>query len=355
VRSSASGSPSTAQQDINSSYKSLIALLRGLDPATDFRIANSIWYKSGFPFEQSFLTESKDFFGAEVTGLDFSDPASLTTINKWVDKSTNGKIKTILDEINGDDVMYLINAIYFKGDWHQRFDKAETRDAPFHSADGSSRSVRLMRQQNSLRYLETPDFQAVDLLYGNSAFSMTVLLPKAGTDVNTLVAGMTEEKWTGWTDGFQAREIELYLPKFKLEYKRLMNDDLMALGMGIAFTPKAADFTRMSPHGRELFISFVVQKTYVDVYEEGTEAAAVTGVGVSVTSLPPARPTMRVDRPFVFAIRERFSGTILFIGKIVELPADGRWLIGIGPPTICYLLSAICHLHPPVLTDPHGS
>lgn len=314
------GFGSAAQQDINSGYKGLIALLQGLDAATDFRIANSIWYRNGFPFEQLFLSESEDYFDAEVAGLDFGNPASLTTINDWVDRSTNGKIDKIIEEIDPRDVMFLINAIYFKGNWHQRFDRAATRDAPFHAAGGSSRSVPLMHQQTTLRYLATPEFQAVDLLYGNTAFAMTVLLPRTGMDVNGLVASMSETKWSEWTERFQEIEAELFLPKFKLEYERTMNDDLKALGMGIAFGG-GADFTRMSPRGRELFISYVKQKTYVDVYEEGTEAAAVTVVGVRQVSMP-SIPTIRVDRPFVFAIRERFSGTILFIGKIVELPAS---------------------------------
>ena len=314
------GFAGATQSDINNGYKGLIALLRGLDSATDFRIANSIWYRNGFPFEPLFLSESRDYFDAEVTGLDFGDPASPTTINSWVDRSTNGKIDKILDEIDPDHVMFLINAIYFKGSWQQRFNKSETHNAPFHSIDGTVSQVPLMHKKDVLRYLETSEFQSVDLLYGNSAFAMTVLLPKAHMDVNALVASMSEAEWKEWTEQFRETEAELFLPKFKLEYERKMNDDLTALGMGIAFTT-SADFTRMSPRGRELSISYVKQKTYVDVYEEGTEAAAVTVVGIEVTSLP-SIPVMNVNRPFVFAIRERFSGTILFIGKIVELPAS---------------------------------
>ncbi|MDQ3696772.1 MAG: serpin family protein [Gemmatimonadota bacterium] len=306
-----------AQPEINDGYKGLIALLRGLDSHTDFRIANSIWYRNTFPFEQSFLNAGERYFDAEIRPLDFADPASLTTINNWVDRSTNGKIEEIIESIEPLDVMFLINAIYFKANWRSPFDKSDTRDAPFYAADGSTQTARLMHQQKAVRYLETPELQAVDLLYGNTAFAMTVLLPKQGTDVNALVAGLTEEKWNAWTDQFREHEIALYLPKFTLEYERTMNDDLTALGMGIAFVPRQADFTPMSPLGRELYISYVKQKTYVDVHEEGTEAAAVTAVGIRVVSMP---PTMRVDRPFVFAIRERFSGTILFVGKMVRMP-----------------------------------
>ena len=306
-----------SQEEINEGYKSLIALLRGIDPSTDFRIANSIWYRQGFPFEQSFLSTTKSYFDAEVRGLDFDNPASVATINDWVDRSTNGKITEIIDEITSDDVMFLINAIYFKGVWQYQFDRSETRDAQFRAADGTTQPVKLMHQKATLRYLHTPRFQAVDLLYGNTAFAMTVLLPAEGTDVNALAASLGEDEWNGWTEQFREQELDLYLPKLRLKYERKMNDDLTALGMGVAFTPYQADFTRMSSRGRELYITFVKQKTYVDIYEEGTEAAAVTAVGVAPISAPPA---MRVDRPFVFAIRERFSGTILFIGKIVRMP-----------------------------------
>jgi len=307
------------QEDINEGYRSLIALLRGLDPGTDFRIANSIWSRLGFPFEQSFFSAGKTFFDAEISPLDFGDPASLVTINDWVKRSTSGKIPKILDAIDGDDVMFLINAIYFKGNWQYTFDKSETQDAPFTALDGAARPVPLMHQEATLRYLEKPEFQAVDLLYGNGAFAMTVILPRDGADANALVGSLNETEWNRWLEGFQERTVDLFLPKFKLEYERKMNDDLTALGMGVAFQPYVADFGRMSPRGRELFISFVKQKTYVDVYEEGTEAAAVTVTGISVVSVGPPPVTMRVDRPFVFAIRERFSGTILFVGKIAKL------------------------------------
>jgi serpin B len=178
-----------------------------------------------------------------------------------------------------------------------------------------------MHQISTLRYVQTSELQAVDLLYGNSAFAMTVVLPKAGTDINALVRSMTEASWAEMTGRFAETEVDLYLPKLKLAYERTLNDDLKALGMRLAFD--RADFTPMSSsRGRDLFIAYVKQKTFVDIYEEGTEAAAATVVAMRETSLP-QRETMRVDRPFVFAIRERFSGTILFVGKIVRMP-DAR-------------------------------
>jgi serpin B len=168
-----------------------------------------------------------------------------------------------------------------------------------------------------MSYAETDAYQAVDLPYGNAAFSMTVLLPKAGHDISEVVGSLTPASWQLATASWSTRLVELSLPKLKLSYQRMLNDDLKALGMVAPFG--AADFTRMSSQGDKLYIAFVKQKTFVDVHEEGTEAAAVTVTGIKVTSAPVTIP-MRIDRPYVFAIRERLSGTILFVGKIVRMP-----------------------------------
>ena len=211
--------------------------------------------------------------------------------------------------------MYLINAIYFKGSWRSQFDKSKTANAPFFALDGSSASVPMMTETATFGVAHGSNYIGVDLPYGNSAYSMTVVLPNSGTDINAFAESMTLEKWQSIGATMNEGETTLFLPRFKLEWKRTLNDDLAALGMGIAFT--AADFTRMSPRGNELVIDNVIQKTFVDVNEEGTEAAAVTSVGVTVTSAP---APIRIDRPFLVAIRERLSGTVLFIGKIVKLP-----------------------------------
>jgi serpin B len=308
-----------SRQAVNEGYRGLIGLLRGLDRSTELRVANAIFYRNDFPFEEAFLETGRTWFDAEIGGLDFAAPASVATINDWVSRSTNAKIPAIIDDIDQGDVMFLINAVYFKGTWRSRFDPRATADASFHAIDGESEPVKLMYQKSTLRYLETPDFQAADLLYGNSAFAMTVILPVPGKDVNDIVGTVSAASWADWTGRFTEKEIELHLPKLKLAYERTMNDDLKALGIDLAFRPGMADFTGMSPLGHELFITEVRQKTFVDIHEEGTEAAAATVVAVGPTSMP-VIPEMRVDRPFVFAIRERFSGTILFIGKIVRMP-----------------------------------
>jgi len=302
--------------DINASYKSVIALLRGLDPTVDVRIANSIWYRNDFPFNQTFLDAGKTWFDAQVSALDFAKPSAVTTINDWVSSATAAKIPTIIDRIDPAQVMFLINAIYFKGTWRDKFDPAETKDTLFFGLAGSQ-PVRLMHRHGKINFMSTPDFAAVDLPYGNNAYTMTVIVPRAGLSVETLASSLQAGTWSSWMSSFHEITTDVWLPRLKLEWERDLNDDLMALGMRDAFTAYVADFTRMSPRGHELYIDKVKQKTYVDINEEGTEAAAVTSVGIGFVSLP---PSLRVDRPYIFVIRERLSGTILFMGKIVRMP-----------------------------------
>lgn len=312
----------TSQQDINAGYKSLLTLLTSLDPAVEMRIANSIWYRRGFPFHQSFLDTTSRDFGAKVAPLDFNDVhASLATINGWVNAETKGKIPTILDDIRADNVMFLINAIYFKGSWRTEFDPAQTTATEFHPSSGTPQPVQLMHRLDEMLYAEGATYQAVDLPYGDSAFTMTVLLPKQGTNAETLAASLTPAFWAGVTGDLDARKIDLYLPKLRLNFERMLNGDLQALGMRVPFEPNAADFTRMSSAGDSLYITFVKQKSFVAIDEQGTEAAAATATGV-VGSAAELVPVMRVDRPYLFVIRERLSGTVLFMGKIDRMPSE---------------------------------
>jgi serpin B len=302
------------REDVDGGYKSLITLLRGLDPATNFSIANSIWYEQTFPFNASFLDESKLYFDAQVQALDFKSPAAVTTINSWVNRQTNNRIPQILDSIDTSEVMFLVNAIYFKGIWQKQFDKSKTVDAPFHAADGTTATVPMMARGEGVQFTATPEYSAVDLPYGNSAFTMTVVLPNG--DIDAFAESFDQTKWNSLVSSLHDSNLAVFLPRFRMEWKRELNDDLQKLGMRLAFYN--ADFTRMSPLGLSLIITRVLQKTFVDVDEEGTEAAAATIVGVGVTSAPSA---FRADHPFLVVIRERFSGTILFIGKIAKLPA----------------------------------
>jgi serine protease inhibitor len=308
--------------EINASYRSLIDLLRGLDKAVDFRIANAIWYRAGFPFEQTFLDESRQFFDARVSGLDFGAPTAVPTINDWVNQSTNGKIDKIVEgPIASDVVMYLINAIYFNGSWTTRFDKSQTRPDQFTTVSGTTAPIAMMRRTETVRVAETADAQVLDLPYGGGAFSMTILLPKPGKSIGAVVSSLTADSWQAAVSNTTARSVELQMPKFSLRWEALLNDPLQALGMRQAFEGGRADFSRMSSTaGDRLYISRVKQKSFVDVHEEGTEAAAVTSVEIRVTCACGPQ-VIRIDRPFMFAIRERLSGTIIFLGKIVRPPA----------------------------------
>jgi serine protease inhibitor len=302
-----------SQEQINESYLSLMQLLTSMDPKVTFEIANSIWYRQGWTFRDVFLNSTRNYFDAEVTALDFSGPDALGIINGWVDDKTYGRIPEIIDQISPQTVMFLINALYFKGKWLYEFDPDDTRTETFTKSDGSTVSCQMMLQYGDLEYVSTSGFQSVNLPYGDGGFSMAVILPNHDNTVATLVADLDNVLAQVQIADFNPREMELGLPKFTLEYELTMNDVLKAMGMDIAFT-NMADFTGMYEPGG-LYISEVKHKTFVKVDEEGTEAAAVTSVEIREVSMP---PMILVNRPFLFVIRETQSDGIIFIGKVEE-------------------------------------
>jgi len=302
--------------EINDAYRGLIDLLEGLDPDVDVALANSIWYRNTIPVRQAFIDTNRVHFDAEVAGLDFSDSGASERINGWVNDATHGNIPDIVPaQIPPEIVMYLINATYFKGPWRTQFDPSNTEDGTFHRADGSTATVPMMTRTEAvtLPFVQTDRFRAVDLAYGDSLYSMTVLLPNEDTSVQGVVDSLDPEAWNRLTDRMAPKSFSrLQLPKFTLRYKKQLKDVLTDLGMGIAFT-KRANFRNIAD--TTLAISKVTHKTFLRVDEEGTEASAATSVGIGVTSAPPA---FVVDRPFLMAIRENHSGTILFIGTVVD-------------------------------------
>ena len=304
------------QADINASYKSLIALLLGLDPTVETRIANSIWYRNTLPIAPAFVTASRDYFDAAVAPLDFTKPdQAMQTVNGWVNTKTAGRIPSILEKIESTDVMYLINAIYFKASWRSGFKRSETQSNPFKAGSGVTQSVPMMHlDAKGFRGGQWPDgTKAVELPYGNAAFNMSVFLPPDSSSIETFIARLKVEDIASAGNGDIA-ELQLWMPRVTLEYKRKLNDDLKGLGMGIAFTD-AADLSGMTTTATPLLITDVTQKTFLSIDEEGTEAAAVTKTGIGYTSAPMSF-SMRCDRPYLVVIRERLSGTIVFIGKI---------------------------------------
>jgi len=306
-----------SDEQINTSYQSLIQLLRNLDPRVTFRIANSIWYRQGMTFEPDFINTNRTYFDAEVDVLDFGSTEAVDIINDWVADNTNGKIEKIVDQIDPEIVMFLINAIYFKGDWTQKFDASLTDNGPFRVPGATEKQVRMMHIEDTFRYLETEQLQAVDMTYGDSLYSMTVILPKPQQSLQALIAELNQSNLLERSDGFSTQIVNLTMPKFKLEYEISLKEVLSRLGMGVAFDPSQADLTRMYTGPNNAYISKVKHKTFVEVDEKGTEAAAATSVEVGVVSVPPVFE-MTVDRPFLFLIREHHSGTILFIGKILD-------------------------------------
>jgi serine protease inhibitor len=251
-----------------------------------------------------------------VTGLNFDDPAAADIINAWVKENTNGKITEIVDApIDPLTVMFLINAIYFKGTWTYQFDEDETKDDWFRLPDGTKKPCKMMEQRGFYKYFESEDFQAVDLPYGDGDFSMTIFLPYWNINIDSLIAKFDQENLNYWLSCFSSDSGDIYIPKFTLEYELKLNEALKALGMGIAFT-SAADFSKMYENVT-VWIDQVKHKTFVEVNEEGTEAAAATVVEITYGPGPPGF-WMRVDHPFIFVIRENKSQTILFMGKIVE-------------------------------------
>ena len=303
-------------QEVNEAYKNLIELLRGLDPKVRFQIANSIWYRQDLTPEEEFLNLCKEYFDALVRAMDFADPNAAKIINGWVYENTNGKIERIVgDRISPETVMFLINAIYFKGTWTYQFDEESTRDTLFTLPDGTAKPCKMMAQRGFYEHFSNDDFKAVDLPYGDGDFSMTIFLPSPKTDIDSLIGEFNPENLSYWLSCFSSDSGDIFFPKFKLEYDLGLNQVLKMMGMEIAFTD-AADFSKMYKDGG-VCIDTVIHKTFVQVNEEGTEAAAVTVVGTEI-SIHPSDFHMRVDRPFVFMIRENKSQTILFIGKIVE-------------------------------------
>ena len=300
------------EEAINESYRDLLSLLLTLDPSVTVDIGNSVWTSVSNPALPDFQSRVRDYFGATVEAVDFGDPASLSRINRWASDATRGKIPKMYDALPPHVVVVLLNALYFKGDWRLPFDPAQTRPGSFETADGTQVSVPLMTRDLTVAHLEDDGVQVVELPYGGGAFVFTAALPRLGESAADLAGALDDATWADWTARLTGEgRILVSLPRFRLEWERRLNDMLADLGMPSAFGA-GADFTRLVPGG--FWIDEVKQKAVVDVNEEGTEAAAVTGV-VGVTSAP---PHVRFDRPFLFAIRERLSGTILFMGVVQD-------------------------------------
>ncbi|HSQ19118.1 MAG TPA: serpin family protein [Blastocatellia bacterium] len=306
--------------ELNRAYAELKATLENPDPKVELTIANSLWAKKGITFNPDFIQRNKQFYGAEVTALDFGDPNAPAIINSWVAHNTKGKIDKIVDQIDVQSILFLINAIYFKGKWAVEFDKAKTKEDPFTTGAGEQKPHPMMHQSGNYSYYEGKDFQAVSLPYGAGRVSMYIFLPAKGTSLDSFQKSLTAANWDGWMKQFAETKGEVVLPRFKVEYEIALNEVLKALGMGIAFDPDRADFSGIVQSSERVFISRVKHKTFAEINEEGTEAAAVTSVEMRATSAMRPQKTFRmiVDHPFFCAIRDNKTGTLLFMGSITD-------------------------------------
>lgn len=307
---------------INQASAQLRESLEQRSPGVALAIANSLWARRGVPFSAEFLRRNAEFYGSEIAELDFADPQAAAQINAWVRRQTHDKIDKIIDRLEPGAVLFLLNAIYFKGDWARPFDRALTRPEPFTTAGGQQRPHPLMTQTGRYRYLESQDMQAVGLPYVGARLSMYFFLPAPRSDVARMARALSDTSWESWMSRFRDTEGSVSIPRFRLKYDIRLNQALQALGMGPAFDSQRADFSAMLAPGSgapRIWIDEVKHKTYIDVNEEGAEAAAVTGVGMRMASFAPVRTfRMVVDRPFFCAIADDQSGLILFMGRVSD-------------------------------------
>ena len=305
-----------SKDDMNSYFQKMVTSLLKADPKTIFEVANSIWADEMIGIKKSFTDVTKEYYLSEVYPADFKTQATVDKINEWCSDKTHGKIPTIMDSPNPNLVMALVNALYFKGTWAFDFDD-KIKKEDFTTINGSKSKVEMMTAKLK-SYAEYDGFSMVRLPYGNGAFSMDVILPSKGEDFGKAVERFDISAYRRLCGTLGAANVNLKFPKFTFDYNTTLTDVLKELGMSLAFS-NSADFSAMAE--KALKISMVKQKTFIDVNEKGTEAAAVTFIGMEMTAYVPGEPKtvdFFADRPFLFTIRENSTGAILFLGQKVN-------------------------------------
>jgi serine protease inhibitor len=300
---------------VNEFYKLMIQQLQHADDQVVLNIANSIWYRNTFPFSTSFLSTNLNYYNAFISPLDFSSPSATKTINSWVSTKTNNEIPTIIDNILPDQVMLLINAIYFKGLWRKQYDASKTTDQDFYCENKKVVKCKMMTQEEVyFPFYSNKIFTAVEMSYGHANFVMTVLLPNDGKTTSDVIGNITAESWKSMNDSLDFEEVTLNMPRFKISYETSLNSMLGAMGMADAFNPKVANFNSIYSHGG-IYISEMKHKTTINVDEKGTVAAAVTADQYVTLAIP---KIVNINKPFIFVISEKSTGTILFTGRIMD-------------------------------------
>ncbi len=314
----------TLEQNVHSAFAELGSGLADVqkDGSVELALANSLWPQAGYPFLPEYLDLVKKNYGVSITACDYINnaPAARNTINDWVEGQTRQKIKDLIPAgvLTPLTRLVLANAIYFKGNWAVQFNAKTTARAPFHVSQDKTTEVPMMSQRNQFGYAEFDDLQALALPYKGDALSMVVLLPKQPDGLAGLQAGLSPANLEKWTRALAPREVQVFLPRFKMTGEFKLNDKLKALGMTDAFDDAKADFSGMDGMKHHLYISAVLHKAFVEVNETGTEAAAATAVIMALRG-PPSRPLVfRADHPFLFLIRDNKTGSVLFLGRMVN-------------------------------------
>jgi len=314
------GYGSRSLSEINEAYKLTVNQLLSADSKVTLALANAAFYEQTFSIKSSFLSALSNDFSAEVNGMDFSKSATLDAINKWASDNTNGKITKVLDDLSPDLVLILMNALYFKGEWSKQFTESATANQTFYQSETVQFPTKFMNSDIAVTTAEVNGLQVIEIPYGRKNFSMLLVVPILS--LQQQYEKLTPETWLGLTSILNEQTWDsatVLLPKFTFSYETYFNQALQSMGMLDAFDSYYANFDGISD-AEKLFISFVKQNTFIEVNEEGTEAAAVTTIGFSRTSVddPPRKPIYTFNKPFVFAIRERSSNTLLFIGSLSD-------------------------------------
>jgi len=319
------GYGSLTTEEIEEGYEDLLTSLEGVDNDVQLSVANSVWVEQGF--EEQIYEEYKEtletHYKSEYFARQFNQ-GTVDELNDWVSENTEKKIDKILDEISPQNVMFLVNAIYFKADWTNQFKESNTQKRDFYLMDGTTVQVDTMAQEEKFKYINGSNYAAARLPYGREQIAMYVFLPHPDENLGDFLETLDSETLDEIIDGMHnVPELKVRLPKFKFEYgKKRLNQALIDLGMGVAFDPDEADLSKIANVGaNNLYIDFVDHKALIEVDEKGTVAAAVTNVGISLTSAPISETTFYVNRPFFFIIRDDRTGTILFMGQILN-PLD---------------------------------
>ena len=304
--------------ELNKANASLLSKLHNESEDIDLNVANSIWLNEKFHFQEDFAQNNRDYFSAEISEIDIMDNKSVKLINNWVSDSTNNKIdEMVTAPLDPDLVALLINAVYFNGEWKYKFYENETVERPFHLENGTEKTIPLMSLHEELSYMENDYFQAVSLPYGVGDMSMNVFLPRENSSIREFEKMLTIENLDKWKSEFYTTEGNVMLPKFKMHYEVDLNEPLKTLGMIEAFNENA-NFSKMIKEKDLIWISQVKQKTFIDVNEKGSEAAAATSVAIVDESASANSFLMEVNRPFFITITHQSTGAILFMGSIAD-------------------------------------